>query len=403
MAIQNKRLLRPRNIVIAAIALIALALIAWKVFSPPPKPNYLTAPAHMDSIESAVLATGTIEALRMVGVGAQVSGQIRSLKVELGQRVKKGDLIAEIDSVTQENALRDAEAALLNYSAQLTARQASLRQAELAFKRVSTLLAADAESRENYETAEANLSSSKADVQALQAQITQARIKVDTARANLGYTRIVAPMDGTVVAVLNEEGTTVNANQSTPTIIKLADLDTVTVTAQISEADVTRAKPGQKAWFTILGNPDKRYETRLRAIEPAPDSINSTTTSTTTTTSTSTAIYYNGLLDVPNPDQSLRISMTAQVHIVLDEARNVLTIPTVALGEQHRDGSYTVRVLDAQGNAEPRKIKTGLNNNTSVQVVEGLSEGDKVVLGESAAGAVSTADRRGGRMRPPPM
>lgn len=404
MASNNKRWLRPRNIVLASVLLIVMVLVAWQFLAPPPKPSYVTAPAHTGSIEESVLATGTVEASKLVGVGSQVSGQIKSLKVKLGDKVKKGDLIAEIDSMTQQNTLRNAEAALQSVEAQLTAKQATLKQSELAYSRAKTLLDQDAGSRETFESAQATLDSNRADIRALEAQIAQAKITVDTARVNLGYTRIVAPMDGTVVALINEEGTTVNANQSTPTIIKLARLDRVSIKAQISEADVTRAKAGQTVYFTILGEPEKRYTAKLESIEPAPDSISSTTTSTTSTTTTSTtstAIYYNGRFEVNNPEDRLRISMTTQVNIVLAESPKALLIPSTALGRKDRDGRYEVRVLDEHGMAVPRKIKIGLNNKSDAEVLEGLGEGDQVVLGQADAGA--TASSNNNRMRPPPM
>lgn len=403
MQMNKKRWLRPRNLIIGIIVLIVLGLIAWKFLAPPPKPDYVTTPAHVGSIEESVLATGTIEAAKLVGVGSQVSGQIKSLKVKLGDKVRKGDVIAEIDSLTQQNTLRNSEAALNSSTAQLGSKQATLHQAELSYKRAKSLLEQDAGSREDYETAEATLISSQAAVKQLEAEIAQARITVDTAKVNLGYTRILAPIDGTVVAVINEEGTTVNANQSTPTIIKLARLDRVSIKAQISEADVTRVKPGQKVYFTILGEPEKRYTTTLASIEPAPDSISSTTTSTTTTstTTTSTAIYYNGRFEVDNPEDRLRISMTTQVNIVLAEAEKALLIPSTALGRKDRDGRYEVRVLDEHGMAVPRQIKVGLNNKSNAEVLEGLGEGDEVVLGQAAAGAATS--QRNNRMRPPPM
>jgi len=159
-------------------------------------------------------------------------------------------------------------------------------------------------------------------------------------------------------------------------------------------------KIGQKVYFTILGEPDKRYTATLRSIEPAPDSIlTDTTTSTSTSSTTSTAIYYNGLFDAPNPDGKLRISMTAQVQIVRADAPGALTIPATALGPRGKDGSYTVRVVGADGQAQPRQVKVGLNNNVSAQVLEGLSEGDKVVIGDAAA-APSKNGQQGG-MRPP--
>lgn len=393
---------RPLRYALAAIVLLALAFAAKLAFFPSPKkPDYVTATAGLADIEQAVLASGTLQAFKQVSVGAQASGQIKSLKVALGDVVKKGQLVAEIDSLTQQNSLRTAQAALANAQATLLFKQATLKQAELAFQRAQTLLAADAGSRADFETADAALHTARADVSAQQAQIAQAQIAVNTAQLNLGYTQILAPMDGVVVALVALEGQTVNANQSTPTIIKLARLDTITVKAQISEADVVRVKPGQKVYFTILGAPDKRYTTTLRTVEPAPDSIltDTTSSSSTSTTTSATAIYYNGLLDVPNPDGQLRISMTAQVNIVLDEAKQVLSIPSAALGPRDPQGRTLVRVVGPDGQAAPRAVKVGLNNNIHAQILEGLKAGDQVVVSEAAAGSGSGSTR----MRPPPM
>jgi len=390
-----------RYALVLAALLIAGIAVKLVFFSKPDRPAFVTATAAPADLEQAVLATGTLQATKQVSVGSQVSGQVKSLKVALGDKVKKGQLVAEIDSLTQQNTMLTAQAALANVQAQLLAKQAALKQNELSFKREQELLAADASSRADFEAAEAALNTARADINALQAQIAQAKIAVDTAQINLGYTKILAPMDGEVVALVAQEGQTVNANQSTPTIIKLARLDIITVKAQISEADVVRVKPGQKVYFTILGAPDKRYYTTLRTVEPAPDSIlTDTTTSTTSTTTSATAIYYNGLLDVPNPDGQLRISMTAQVNIVLNEARQVLTIPSAALGDRDRQGQTMVQVLDAEGRPMPRAVKVGLNNNVSAQILEGLAAGDRVVVSEApAAGAAASPSPR---MRPPP-
>jgi len=378
---------RPLRLALIVLVLAGAGYLAWQKIYPPAKPpQFVTAPVARADIEDAVLATGTLQAFRQVSVGAQVSGQVKTLAVKLGDPVKKGDLIAEIDSMTQQNNLRNAEAGLRNVRAQLAAQQAALVQAELNFKRQQQLLAGEAGSRLDFESAQATYDTAKATVASLQAQIAQAEVTADTAKVNLGYTRIVAPIDGVVVAIVTQQGQTVNANQSTPTIVKVAQLDTVTVKSQISEADVVKVKAGQKVYFTILGEPDNRYYAKLRTVEPAPDSIlTDTTTSTSTSTTSTTAVYYNGLFDVANPEGKLRISMTAQVSIVRGEAKAALTIPSSALGRRGRDGSYTVRVVGADGNAEPRTIKVGINTNVTVEVIEGLAEGDRVVLGDASA------------------
>ena len=272
-----------------------------------------------------MLASGTIDAIERVSVGAQVSGQLKSLKVALGDRVQKGQLVAEIDDMTQQNELRNKQAALEMRRAARTAKVATLKQSELAYRRQRQMLAADASSRESFESAEATLAVTRAEIASLDAQIVQAEVDVDIAKVNLGYTRIVSPIDGVVVAVITKQGQTVNSMQSAPTIIKVANVATMTIKAQISEADVTRVKPGLPVYFTILGEPDERYHATLRAVEPAPDSIQKDETTASLTSAsgsaTSAAIYYNGLFDVPNPDERLRISMTAQVFIVRGEAR----------------------------------------------------------------------------------
>lgn len=390
-----------RRVALAAAVMLVIALVAWTM-RPDAPPELATSAAVKADIEQTVVATGTIEARELVSVGAQASGQIRSLKVELGDQVKAGDLIAEIDATTQQNALRNAEAALANMRAQRAGQVASLREAESAYTRQQTMYAAEATSRADYENARAVVEASRAQVDAFDAQIQQAQTSLDTARANLGYTRITAPIDGTVVAIVAKEGQTVNANQATPTIIRIAQLDRVTVNAEVSEADVIKVKAGQKVYFTILGDPDKRYFATLRTIEPAPSSIE--TEETVGSGTAATAIYYNALFDVDNPDGVLRISMTAQVHIVLAEAEDALTIPAAALKEQQADGRWRVIAVDKDGRPSDKLIRVGINNNVTVQVLEGLSPGERVVVGEVAVPADGEAPaQRGGRgMRPPP-
>ena len=356
-------------------------------------PQFLTATATVKDLEQVVLATGTLEAVKQVSVGAQVSGRIETLKVDFGDTVKQGDLVAEIDSKTQENNLKDAQAQLANVLAQRAAKEAALKQAELAFARQKKMLGLNAASREDYEAAEATLATTRAEITALDAQIAQAEISVSTAELDLGYTKITAPIDGTVVGVVVEEGQTVNSNQSTPTIVKIARLDMMTVKAEISEADVIRVKPGLPVYFTILGDSRTRYEATLRMVEPAPDSINSdssTTTSSSSSSSSSTAIYYNGVFDVPNPDGRLRIDMTAQVSIVLGAAKGAVTIPVTALGTPEADGAYMVNVLGADGTVSARRITTGVEDSTDVEVTEGLAAGEVIVIGDAAAGTSMT-------------
>jgi macrolide-specific efflux system membrane fusion protein len=375
--------------IVLALLVAGLAYAGFKQMGPEPPPRMATSPVTIADIEDTVIATGTIESSQMVSVGAQASGQIQALKVVVGQQVKVGDLIAEIDGTTQRNAVRTAEAAIIANRAQRAVQKANLRLAELNFNRQKALLEEDAVTRATYESAEVQLESSRAQNEGAEAQSEQVQSALDTARANLAYTRIVAPISGTVVAIVAREGQTVNAVQSSPTIVKLAKLDTVTVTAGISEADVVRVRTGQTVYFTTLGNTGKRYYGKLRTVAPAPSSIETETGGRSINSSggATQAIYYNAVFEVPNPDGELRIAMTAQVYVVLAEAKQVPTIPSAALGERAADGSYTVRVLDAQGLPMPRKITVGINNNVTAQVTDGLKQGEQVVVGEVAAGA----------------
>jgi membrane fusion protein, macrolide-specific efflux system len=202
------------------------------------------------------------------------------------------------------------------------------------------------------------------------------------AHVTLAYTKVIAPLEGTVVAIVSPEGQTVNAVQAAPTIVKLANLTVMTVKAQISEADVTRVHAGQRVYFTILGNPDHRYQATLRAVEPAPESIATETSSSSAPTSSvsGSAVYYNGLFDVENPGQELRISMTAQVNIVLAEAKNALAIPSAALVAIPGAGGFAVTVVSPSGIRTRRTVNIGINNSVITQILNGLSASDRVLL-----------------------
>ena len=435
-------------------ALLLLVFAAWWWTKPKnDTPQYITAPVTRSNIEDNVLATGQLEATKMVSVGAQVSGQVKQMYVQLGDTVKQGQLIAQIDSIRQENDLKSSQANIQNLNAQLAVQQANAAKVAAEYARQQQMYAQDATSKAQLEAARADAQTAKAQIAAVQAQIEQSRLTLDTAKENLGYTRIVAPMDGTVVAIVTEQGQTVNANQSAPTIVKLAKLDTMTIKAQVSEADVMKIAPGQRVYFTTLGDSDnKRYAT-LRQVEPAPDSINTDTAATTSINNT--AVYYNALFDVPNPDNKLRINMTAQVYIVLSEAKNALSIPAAAIQNnkqrsatvdgnlpsnnaaksqksasdkqssqqqtqqaapktlelsaaeraQIREGKASlgrVKVLLSDGQIQNTQVLIGLNNRVTAQVLRGLKQGDQVILGDASDSSNDAAKRntpRGGGMR----
>ncbi|WP_313199048.1 efflux RND transporter periplasmic adaptor subunit [Rhizobium sp.] len=391
------------------LLLIALVIIgvgtAFTLSSSASTPAVLTTPVARGNVESTVLATGTLKPSRLVAVGSQASGRITSLKVAVGDTVKAGDLIALIDSTTQDNALKTARAALANVQAQRNERVAELENAKLTLARQQAIYEKQAGSRADLQTAEAEVKVVTAQIEALDAQITEAEVAVETAQADVGYTRISAPMDGTVLAIVNQEGRTVNATQSAPTIVALGDLTRMTVRAEISEADITRVEAGQKVRFNVIGDRARSYNATLAAIEPAPESIvddssvaTSSTASSSSSSSSSSAIYYIGVFDIPNDDGRFRTYMSAEVNIILGSAADVLTIPSSALPETAATGAAQVRV-EKDGRIETRQVEIGLNNKITAEVRSGLSEGERVVIGEGSA-APSTSSSRGG---PPPM
>lgn len=368
----------------AYVAIIILFVIVLTgLLLRPPLPNYVTARVHLGDIENAVLATGQLDAIERVNVGAQVSGQVKSLKVKLGDHVIKGQPIADIDDLPQRNDLRTAEAALNVVKADLQARKALLKQAESQFERQRRMLHDEASSRADYESAEATLATTRAELLSLNARLVQAQIEVDKKKVDLSYTRVLAPMNGVVIAVVTQQGQTVNSSQSAPTIIKLAQLDVMTIKARISEADITRISAGQKVFFSIFSEPDKRYGATLRTIELAPESVmkdDSLAGSSVSDSGTSNAaVYYNALLDVPNPENRLRIAMTAQVSLLLDEAKNVLLVPAQAV--QAVEGKrQQVLVLTPDRKLETRTVKTGITDNVNIQILDGLKVGETVIL-----------------------
>lgn len=369
-------------------ALSVFALLVWFVWhqgwgSSPKK--YLTTTVSVENLEETVLASGVVKPFQQVSVGAQVNGQLKSLKAELGDTVTQGQLLAEIDPLLPQNELLKSRAALLSVRAQYKARQAMIRQYELDFRRKQSLVASEAGSRADLEIAEAQLQSSRAELASLAAQISQAEIEIRIAEVNLGYTRISAPMDGEVIAVVTKQGQTVVSAQSVPTLLILARLDRMTVEARISEADVVRVKAGQAVSFNILGDPDRRFTSHIRAVEPAPDSIARQDQMQggggPAAGGADAAVYYNALFDVSNEDRSLRTSMTAQVSVLLDSVQKATTVSVAALGKRVADGRYEVRRL-VDGQPQTVLVTTGLRNDLNVQVLEGLKEHDEVVLGE---------------------
>ena len=369
--------------------LILAALIAggggyyyYRTTLPAPGPTLQTARIELGDIETSVTAIAKMQPKTYVDVGTQVSGQLRTIAPDVGAVVKKGDLLAEIDPTVYQTRVAGDRASLDNLRAQLAQAQAQLVLDTLRNERAQQLLAQQAGSKDASAAATAVMQISAAKIDALKAQIAQTQATLDGDLANLSYAKIYAPIDGTVVSITAREGGTLNANQSAPIVLRIADLQTMTVTAQVAEGDIPKIKVGTSAYFSTLGLPDRRWDGTVRQVEPTPTIVND-------------VVLYNVLIDVPNSDLILMTDMTAQVFFRLGEAKGVPLVPTSAL-RAGRNGNHTVRVMAANGSIEDRRVKTGLSNRTMTEVTEGLSAGDTVVTGN----APGSARPAGGPQRP---
>lgn len=355
--------------------------------------TYLTETVQRGNLQKTVIATGTIRAYNRVEVGAQVSGKIEKIYVTLGQKVKTGDLIAQIDSSTQQNTLDTATAKLASYQAQLKAKKVAYSVAKSSYDRLAKLYAKKSVSLDEFESAKDTLATAEAAIEEIDASIKQAKIEVNDAKTNLGYTKIVAPIDATIISIPVSEGQTVNANQTTPTIVQVADLSKVLIKPEISEGDITKVTAGMEVKFSTLSDPDKIYRATIDSVDPAMTTL--TDNEYTESVSDTNAVYYYANVVVENPDNNLRIGMTTQNTITIADVKNTLLIPTMTLKKQNN--KVFVNVLTTANQVEQREVQIGLNDDMNTQILSGLTEGEKVVSSQVAAGeTVGTV--RGPRM-----
>ena len=362
--------------------------------------TYLTESVTRGNVEKTVVASGSVESVNEVDVGAQVSGKITKLYVKLGQEIKKGEMIADIDSTTQINTLNTKKAALVSYQAQLKAKKTAYDVALSSYNRLSKLYTQKATSLDSLNTAKSTLDNAKAEMEAIEANTKQAEIEVNTAETNVGYTKITAPMDGTVISVPVSEGQTVNANQTTPTIVTIADLSKMKIKPEISEGDITKVKAGQEVSFTILSDSQTVYHSVIDSVVPAntttSDSSSTSSSISSSSSSTTSAIYYYANVLIDNPDRTLRIGMTTENNIKIANAKDVLLVSNMAI--QKRDGKSFVNVLNDKNQPEPREVEIGVQNDFKTEIKSGLNEGEKVIVSQVANGEQVGSMPRGPRM-----
>ena len=419
-------------LVVAACALVAAGgYYAWQYWFDDDAENVdvVTAVAQRGNLEDTVTATGTLQPKDFVDVGTQVSGQVKRLLVDVGAVVKAGQLLAEIDPSVYQSKVDADRAQLLNQGAQLADRQAQLVLAEQQLKRQQNLMRENATSADALQIAEAARQSNVAQVNSIKAQIQQTQSTLRGDEANLGYTKIYAPIAGTVVSQAAKQGQTLNANQSAPIVMRIADLSTMTVQAQVSEADVPKLRIGMDVYFTTLGGDNRRFYGKLRQIPPTPTVVNN-------------VVLYDALFDVPNPNQALMTQMTAQVFFVVASAKDAVLVPLAALrpagrGDGTRRGSRgakqgngaerkggaekgraaqtsagtdprtvyasgraLVSVVDEKGDVAEREVKVGVMNRVSAQILSGVEPGEKVVIGSKAPAAAAAPAQTGSALVP---
>jgi macrolide-specific efflux system membrane fusion protein len=358
----------------AGLIFLLLAAGIYFAFIRHETPAFKLETVRRGNIEKTVTALGSIQPTEYVDVGTQVSGQLRVVHFKVGDQVKKGDLLAEIDPTIYESRVGVDRATLDNLQAQRAQKEAQLDLAVLQFERNSDLWKANAISQDSYQMADSNLKTSKAALTSIKAQIEQVRATMAGDLANLGYTKIYAPMTGTVVSQTALAGQTLNANQTAPIILRIARLDMMTVQAQVAEADIAKIADSMPVYFTTLGMPDHHWHSTVRQVLPTPQIIND-------------VVLYTALIDIDNVKHLLKSNMTAQVFFLVGEAKNVVLAPVAALiPPRHKSGETKVRVMTGNG-PEERVVVVGLQSRMQAEIQSGITVGEKVIVGSEGGGS----------------
>ncbi len=376
---------------VAAVSIIAGGFYWFaRAAQKPREDRFRPVAVTQDTIEEVITAQGKLEPKEYVDVGTQVSGQLKQIHVEIGDTVTKGRLLAEIDPRVYEARVEADQARLQSLQAQANEQKAQTILAKQNLKRNQNLIALNAVSQQVLQESEAEAAVAEARVGATFAQINEVESNLQGNRTNLEFTKIHAPMAGTVTTMPAREGQTLNANQTAPLILQIANLDLMTVRAQVAEADVTRLKENMPAHFTTLGDAEHRWEGTVRQILPSPEVLND-------------VVLYHVLIDVRNEGRQLMTGMSTQVFFSFGKAENVPVIPAEALSQRvpeqdnEKGKAYRVRVLTTSG-PEERVIHAGLQTRTQAQVTAGLESGERILLKCPPTTTTQRASTPGGGM-----
>ena len=355
------------GLAVLGLAAVAAAVASWSLdaSTAPPQGDAESLPVQRGDIVLVRTAVGTVNPSESVEVGAQVSGQIRRLHVAVGDLVRAGDLLVAIDATLQISRVEASRAALQSAEAMLRGLEADARLAELLVAKEERLWTDGVGSEVEYETARNELVNAQSSLASLRAAVERDRASLASDEALLGFTRIYAPVAGTVTDVEAREGQTLNATQSVPTILTIANLAAMEVWAEVSETVIAEVRPGTSAWFTTFGGGERRWDARVREVLPVPNVENR-------------VVDYPAVLSVDNADGTLLPGMTAQVFFPTRSARDVLVVPTAALAPDG-DGAGRAWVVAGDGGLEERPVRTGLSSRALTEVVAGLAEGERVL------------------------
>ena len=364
-------------IAIAVILLIATPFILKG--NKDNKAEYIKEPIQARTITQIVEATGTIEPINTVSIGSQVSGRIEQIFVDYNTQVEKGQQLAQIDTSLFEAQLQQAKANINNAQATLAKNKALLEYDTKTYHRYKNLYDRNLVSKNDLDSAESAYKSDLAQVAAAKAQIMQAQANFATASANMGYTKIVSPVKGTVISKEVEVGQTVAASFQTPTLFTVAeDLTKMRIETSVSEADIGKVKEGQEVEYTLDGYPDSVFKGVVTQVRLSP-------------TTESNVVTYTVVIEVENEEGKLLPGMTANVSIITGKKENILTVPNVALkftvaGNKQKYDKKGIWI-DKKGKPVRINIETGVSDDSYSEIIsDEIKEGDVVYVRNLAGG-----------------
>ncbi len=379
-----------RRIMAAILVLIGISGgFLWYYSKGAEEIQYKTVRAERSDLRSVIQATGTLDAVETVDVGTQISGTVKEIYIDYNSVVKKGQIIAEIDSATQQTDVAQAEANLMAARADLMNSEAVLANAEKSLARTRKLAEKDLIAKADVDTEEKTYLTSKAQVAASRARIAQYQATLDKTKINLGYTRIYSPVDGVVVAKNVEKGQTVAASYQTPSIAEIAkDISQMQVEVNVDEADIGGAREGQKATFTVDAHPNDPFSGVVTQVRLSP-------------TTTDNVVTYVVIVKVSNNKGLLMPGMTANVSLIVEEREDVIVVPNSAFRFKPADpsansGQPGAGMTGKQTIAEVKKpavymiekktpvrieVERGISDGQNTEIISGLSEGDEVITG----------------------